>query len=319
MRRKQLRLRKKFRLKWKQIQLRLPWLWSKDKRRSSQPTAARSTATAPSLQPWMLSVSVVVSFCPGTYHNTAPNLKNNNNEKLFNHVFIIFLEPCRGYWKCGDCSGGQRCVSDDSIKSECCGCHRLLSGKVGTTCRYTSLPSVFVFAVITVFSEPNLSCLSLSCPPWPCFRLCLLRPSPTFSLPSEVCTVISDASCITPVQTICNAASPSPDCQMILRQFFNDTGVFCLNVSLANNISLAMASARVSVAVGGWEGKEEMFTEISHKWVFFLIEAIWFHSFQPLVVHQLGLLRPCWVVWFWPALFVVWVWCTGEWRSSESH
>ncbi|XP_014879426.1 premelanosome protein a isoform X2 [Poecilia latipinna] len=69
------------------------------------------------------------------------------------------------------------------------------------------------------------------------------------SLPSEVCTVISDADCVTPVQTVCGAASPSPDCQMILRQFFNDTGVFCLNVSLINDVSLAVASARVNVAV----------------------------------------------------------------------
>uniref|UniRef100_A0A673BC16 Premelanosome protein a n=1 Tax=Sphaeramia orbicularis TaxID=375764 RepID=A0A673BC16_9TELE len=69
------------------------------------------------------------------------------------------------------------------------------------------------------------------------------------SLPSEVCTVISDADCITPVETVCNVATPSPDCQMILRQFFNDTGVFCINVSLTNDVSLAMASARVNVAL----------------------------------------------------------------------
>ncbi|XP_019737013.1 premelanosome protein a isoform X2 [Hippocampus comes] len=69
------------------------------------------------------------------------------------------------------------------------------------------------------------------------------------SLPSEVCTVISDADCITPVDTVCSAAAPSPDCQMVLRQFFNDSGVFCLNVSLTNDVSLAMASARVSVAL----------------------------------------------------------------------
>ncbi|XP_035858006.1 premelanosome protein a isoform X2 [Sander lucioperca] len=69
------------------------------------------------------------------------------------------------------------------------------------------------------------------------------------SLPSEVCTVISDADCITPVATICNAATPSPDCQMVLRQFFNDSGVFCINVSLTNDVSLAMASARVSVTL----------------------------------------------------------------------
>ncbi|XP_032365223.1 melanocyte protein PMEL-like isoform X2 [Etheostoma spectabile] len=69
------------------------------------------------------------------------------------------------------------------------------------------------------------------------------------SLPSEVCTVISDADCITPVETVCNAATPSPDCQMVLRQFFNDSGVFCINVSLTNDVSLAVASARVSVTL----------------------------------------------------------------------
>lgn len=74
-----------------------------------------------------------------------------------------------------------------------------------------------------------------------------------FSLPNEVCTVISDADCITPMETVCNAATPSPDCQLILRQFFNDSGVFCINVSLTNDVSLAMASARVSVTVGGWK------------------------------------------------------------------
>lgn len=72
------------------------------------------------------------------------------------------------------------------------------------------------------------------------------------SLPREVCTVISDADCVTPMETVCNEATPSPDCQMILRQFFNDSGVFCINVSLTNDVSLAVASARVSVTVGRW-------------------------------------------------------------------
>ncbi|XP_062400941.1 premelanosome protein a [Sardina pilchardus] len=70
------------------------------------------------------------------------------------------------------------------------------------------------------------------------------------SLPSEVCTVVSDADCATPVQTVCSAVAPAPECQMILRQFFNDTGVFCINVSLTNDVSLAVASAMVSVTVG---------------------------------------------------------------------
>ncbi|KAG7264768.1 hypothetical protein CRUP_007094, partial [Coryphaenoides rupestris] len=70
------------------------------------------------------------------------------------------------------------------------------------------------------------------------------------SLPSEVCTVISDSDCVTPIETVCSAALPSPDCQLVLRQFFNDSGVFCINVSLTNDVSLAVASARVSVTVG---------------------------------------------------------------------
>uniref|UniRef100_A0A8C9S493 Premelanosome protein b n=1 Tax=Scleropages formosus TaxID=113540 RepID=A0A8C9S493_SCLFO len=70
------------------------------------------------------------------------------------------------------------------------------------------------------------------------------------SLPNEVCTVVSDADCATPVQTACNAVMPSPECQLILRQFFNDSGVFCINVSMANNFSLAVTSARVSVTLG---------------------------------------------------------------------
>ncbi|XP_055077837.1 premelanosome protein a isoform X3 [Periophthalmus magnuspinnatus] len=67
------------------------------------------------------------------------------------------------------------------------------------------------------------------------------------SLPSEVCTVVSDADCVTPVQTLCSVAVPTPDCQLVLRQFFNDTGIFCLNVSLTNDVSLAVTSARVNV------------------------------------------------------------------------
>ncbi|XP_034541857.1 premelanosome protein a [Notolabrus celidotus] len=69
------------------------------------------------------------------------------------------------------------------------------------------------------------------------------------SLPREVCTVISDADCVTPMETVCTEARPSPDCQMIIRSFFNDTGVFCINVSLTNDVSFAEASARVSVSL----------------------------------------------------------------------
>ncbi|KAF4096467.1 premelanosome protein b [Onychostoma macrolepis] len=69
------------------------------------------------------------------------------------------------------------------------------------------------------------------------------------SLPTEVCTVVSDADCHVPVMTICNAVSPSSDCQLILRHYFNDSGIFCVNVSMTNDVSLAFTNARVNINI----------------------------------------------------------------------
>ncbi|KAJ8412120.1 hypothetical protein AAFF_G00143870 [Aldrovandia affinis] len=74
------------------------------------------------------------------------------------------------------------------------------------------------------------------------------------SMPNEVCTIVSDEDCITPMQTVCTEVAPSPECQMILRQFFNDSGVFCINVSMTNDVSLAVTSTRVSVTMGSTSG-----------------------------------------------------------------
>uniref|UniRef100_A0A8C1ZE45 Premelanosome protein b n=1 Tax=Cyprinus carpio TaxID=7962 RepID=A0A8C1ZE45_CYPCA len=71
------------------------------------------------------------------------------------------------------------------------------------------------------------------------------------SLPTEVCTEISDADCHVPVTTICYAVSPSSDCQLILRHFFNDSGIFCVNVSMINDVSLAATNARVNINIAG--------------------------------------------------------------------
>ncbi|XP_052450505.1 melanocyte protein PMEL-like [Carassius gibelio] len=71
------------------------------------------------------------------------------------------------------------------------------------------------------------------------------------SLPTEVCTVVSDADCHMPVTTICNAVSPSSDCQLILRHYFNDSGIFCVNVSMTNDVSLAFTNARVNINIAG--------------------------------------------------------------------
>ncbi|XP_008294341.1 premelanosome protein b [Stegastes partitus] len=70
------------------------------------------------------------------------------------------------------------------------------------------------------------------------------------SLPKEVCSVILDAECLRPIHTACNMVEPSKECQLVLRHFFNDSGVYCINVSMANDVSLAATSAKVNVDMG---------------------------------------------------------------------
>ncbi|KAF3860860.1 hypothetical protein F7725_001115 [Dissostichus mawsoni] len=70
------------------------------------------------------------------------------------------------------------------------------------------------------------------------------------SLPKEVCSVILDADCLKPIHTKCNMVEPSKECQLVLRHFFNDSGVYCINVSMANDVSLAVTSAKVNIDIG---------------------------------------------------------------------
>lgn len=79
-------------------------------------------------------------------------------------------------------------------------------------------------------------------------------PDPMLSLPKEVCSVILDAECMRPIHTACNMVEPSKQCQLVLRHFFNDSGVYCINVSVANDVSLAAATAKVSVDMGTHTG-----------------------------------------------------------------
>ncbi|KAM9115541.1 melanocyte protein PMEL [Pangshura tecta] len=67
------------------------------------------------------------------------------------------------------------------------------------------------------------------------------------SLPDEVCTTVLDPTCRTPQQSVCSPVPPAPACQLLLHQAFNQSGLYCLNVSLANPASLAVASTQVSI------------------------------------------------------------------------
>ncbi|KAG8452450.1 hypothetical protein GDO86_004297 [Hymenochirus boettgeri] len=70
------------------------------------------------------------------------------------------------------------------------------------------------------------------------------------SVPSQVCTVVSDPDCSNPQETVCDDVEPSTDCQLVLRRTFNESGQFCVNVSLTDAVSLAVASTQVSVSPG---------------------------------------------------------------------
>ncbi|XP_034027360.1 melanocyte protein PMEL-like [Thalassophryne amazonica] len=70
------------------------------------------------------------------------------------------------------------------------------------------------------------------------------------SVPKEVCSVVLDAECLRPIHTACNMVEPSEECRLVLRHFFQDSGIYCINVSVSNDVSFAVTSAKVQVNMG---------------------------------------------------------------------
>ncbi|XP_004692505.1 PREDICTED: melanocyte protein PMEL isoform X2 [Condylura cristata] len=67
-------------------------------------------------------------------------------------------------------------------------------------------------------------------------------------LPKEACMDISAPGCQPPAQRLCQSVPPSPACQLVLHQELKGgSGVYCLNVSLADANSLAMVSTQLVV------------------------------------------------------------------------
>ncbi|XP_006859464.1 PREDICTED: melanocyte protein PMEL isoform X2 [Chrysochloris asiatica] len=65
-------------------------------------------------------------------------------------------------------------------------------------------------------------------------------------LPKEACMDISSPGCQPPAQRLCQPVPPSPVCQMVLHQVLKGgSGIYCLNVSLADANSLAMVSTQL--------------------------------------------------------------------------
>ncbi|KAG8573161.1 hypothetical protein GDO81_012314 [Engystomops pustulosus] len=69
------------------------------------------------------------------------------------------------------------------------------------------------------------------------------------SLPTDACTIVSDASCMTAKDMVCDAVPSSDQCLLTLRRAF-EPGSYCVNITLSDGASLALASTLVSIDGG---------------------------------------------------------------------
>lgn len=69
----------------------------------------------------------------------------------------------------------------------------------------------------------------------------------TLSIPTEVCTVISDPTCQIAQGTFCNPVDVGDMCLLTVRRAFNGSGTYCMNLTLGDNASLALTSTLVSI------------------------------------------------------------------------
>uniref|UniRef100_A0A2K5F495 Transmembrane glycoprotein NMB n=1 Tax=Aotus nancymaae TaxID=37293 RepID=A0A2K5F495_AOTNA len=67
------------------------------------------------------------------------------------------------------------------------------------------------------------------------------------SLPTEVCTVISDPTCEVTQNTVCDAVDVDETCLLTVRRAFNGSGTYCVNLTLGDDTSLALTSTLISV------------------------------------------------------------------------
>lgn len=87
------------------------------------------------------------------------------------------------------------------------------------------------------------------------FPLNLLHPSlplgavHALSIPTEVCTIVSDPTCQIAQDTVCNPVEVDmgDTCLLTVRRAFSGSGTYCVNLTLGDNASLALTSTLVSL------------------------------------------------------------------------
>ncbi|XP_062034316.1 transmembrane glycoprotein NMB [Lepus europaeus] len=66
-------------------------------------------------------------------------------------------------------------------------------------------------------------------------------------VPREVCTVISDPTCQVAWNSHCNPVDENESCLLTVRRAFRGPGTYCVNLTLGDDASLALASTLISV------------------------------------------------------------------------
>ncbi|XP_049750112.1 transmembrane glycoprotein NMB [Elephas maximus indicus] len=71
------------------------------------------------------------------------------------------------------------------------------------------------------------------------------------TIPTEVCTIISDPTCQLAQNPVCEPVDVDNNCLLTVRRAFKGTGTYCLNLTLGDATSLGLTSTLVSVPVPG--------------------------------------------------------------------
>ncbi|NXB46067.1 QNR71 protein, partial [Leucopsar rothschildi] len=70
------------------------------------------------------------------------------------------------------------------------------------------------------------------------------------SLPTDVCTVVSDPTCQVSKRMVCDPIVVTDECLLTIRRAFEEPGTYCINITLGDDTSQALASALISVNGG---------------------------------------------------------------------
>ncbi|XP_031445960.1 transmembrane glycoprotein NMB [Phasianus colchicus] len=74
------------------------------------------------------------------------------------------------------------------------------------------------------------------------------------SLPTDVCTAVSDPTCQVSQGMVCEPVIVTEECLLTIRRAFDEPGTYCINITLGDDTSQALASALISVNGGSSSG-----------------------------------------------------------------